>query len=204
FPASAGAVLGENGDPVEAAAAKTKRARAKKASAGSINVKAHLMSLMGRGFTRLYGAAKNEVIELQTPDSYEGKDFENVYVLVDRLTVRADSRSRLVDSLEICFREGHGQSVIQIIGDIPQLLSFSEKFECKSCGLGYTQPEPRLFSFNNPFGACPTCQGFGNTIGLDMNLVIPNRELSLEDGAIEPFTKPQFESWRTELKKFAR
>jgi excinuclease ABC subunit A len=204
FPASAGAVTGEGGDPVAATATKPKKTRAKKSSAASINVKAHLMSLMGRGFTRLYDAAKNETIELQTPDSYEGKDFEGVYVLVDRLVVRPDSRSRLVDSLETCFREGHGQAVIQIIGDNPQLLSFSEKFECKNCGLGYTLPEPRLFSFNNPFGACPTCQGFGNTIGLDMNLVIPNRELSLEDGAIEPFTKPQFEWWRTELKKFAR
>jgi excinuclease ABC subunit A len=212
FPAAAGAVVGENGDPVEAAPAnsagsgggRAPKKRGKKSSAGSINVKAHLMSLMGRGFTRLYDAARNEIIELQTPDSYEGKGFENIYVLVDRLAVRDDSRSRLVDSLEICFREGHGQAVIQIIGDTPQLLSFSEKFECKNCGLGYTQPEPRLFSFNNPFGACPTCQGFGNTIGLDMNLVIPKRELSLEEGAIEPFTKPQFEWWRTELKKFAR
>jgi excinuclease ABC subunit A len=212
FPASAGAVVGSNGDPVEAAAAnsagsgsdRVKKKRAKKASAESINVKAHLMSLMGRGFTRLYDAAKDEVIELQTPDSYQRKDFENVYVLVDRLAARADSLSRLVDSLEICFREGHGHANVQTAGDSPQLLSFSEKFECKSCGLGYTQPEPRLFSFNNPFGACPMCQGFGNTIGLDMNLVIPNRELSLEEGAIEPFTKPQFEWWRTELKKFAR
>jgi excinuclease ABC subunit A len=229
FPASAGAVVGENGDPVEATAVNSAgsgdgrtpkknsagrggdrgpKTRAKKVSP-RINVKAHLMSLMGRGFTRLYDAAKNEIIELQTPDSYQGKDFDNVYVLVDRLAVRADSRSRLVDSLEICFREGHGQSMIQtfgiqIAGDNPRLLSFSEKFECKNCGLEYTQPEPRLFSFNNPFGACPTCQGFGNTIGLDMNLVIPNRGLTLEEGAIEPFTKPQFEWWRTELKKFAR
>ncbi|HEX2490568.1 MAG TPA: excinuclease ABC subunit UvrA [Blastocatellia bacterium] len=213
FPASAGAVVGENGDPVESVAAKPKRTRAKKASASSINVKAHLMSLMGRGFTRLYDASKNETIELQTPDSYEGKDFNDIFVLVDRLTVRPDARSRLIDSLEICFREGHGQAIIQTAGiqsagptsgEAPQLLSFSEKFECKNCGLGYVQPEPRLFSFNNPFGACPTCQGFGNTIGLDMNLVIPNRDLSLEEGAIEPFTKPQFEWWRTELKKFAR
>jgi excinuclease ABC subunit A len=206
FPASAGALAGEGGDPVEAVPAKPKKTRSKKASPG-INVKAHLMSLMGRGFTRLYDVVKNEVIELQTPDSYERKDFENVYVLVDRLAVRSDqgaSRSRLVDSIEICFREGHGQATILTAGDDPQLLSFSEKFECKNCGLGYVQPEPGLFSFNNPFGACPTCQGFGNTIGLDMNLVIPNRELSLEDGAIEPFTKPQFEWWRTELKKFAR
>src|SRR5262249_55903711 len=130
FPASAGAVAGENGDPVAAAATnnagsgsdRAPKKRRKKSSAGSINVKAHLMSLMGRGFTRLYEAAKNEIIELQTPDSYEGKDFEGVYVLVDRLVVRADSRSRLVDSLETCFREGHGQAVIQIIGDTPQLL----------------------------------------------------------------------------------
>src|SRR5262245_50496466 len=204
FPASAGAVAGERGDPVEGVPAKPKKTRGKKATAPSINVKAHLMSLMGRGFTRLFDALKNEIIELQTPDSYEGKDFENVYVLVDRLAVRADSRSRLVDSLEICFREGHGQAAIQTAGESPQLISFSEKFECKNCGLEYTQPEPRLFSFNNPFGACPTCQGFGNTIGLDLKLVIPNRELTLEEGAIEPFTKPQFEWWRTELKKFAR
>ncbi|MGE0128663.1 MAG: excinuclease ABC subunit UvrA [Blastocatellales bacterium] len=213
FPASAGAVAGENGDPVEAATAKTgakpKKTRSKKSAASAINVKAHLMSLMGRGFTRLYDAAKNETIELETPDSYAGKDFNNVYVLVDRLSVRPDSRSRLVDSLEICFREGHGQSMIQTVGiqtagDDPQLLSFSEKFECKNCGLGYVRPEPGLFSFNNPFGACPTCQGFGNTIGLDMNLVIPNRELTLDEGAIEPFTKPQFEWWRGELKKFAK
>ncbi len=184
FPASAGAVVGENGDPVEAVPAKPKKTRVKRPAAGSINIKAHLMSLMGRGLTRLYDAAKNEIIELQTPDSYQRNDFENVYVLVDRLAVRADSRSRLVDSLEICFREGHGQANVQTAGDNPQPLSFSEKFECKNCGLGYTQPEPRLFSFNNPFGACPTCQGFGNTIGLDMNLVIPDRDEGI------PMNKP--------------
>lgn len=214
FPASAGAVASENGEPVEAASSTgsgsdrgRKKTRAKKSSASSINVKAHLMSLMGRGFTRLYDASENETVELQTPDSYEGKNFDNIYVLVDRLSVRPspeDPRSRLVDSLEICFREGHGQATIQTTGDNAQLLSFSEKFECKNCGLGYVRPEPRLFSFNNPFGACPTCQGFGNTIGLDMNLVIPNRKLSLEEGAIEPGAKPQFEWWRNELKKFAR
>ncbi len=201
FPASAGAVgqVSSNG-----AGARSKRTRSAKST---VNVKAHLMSLMGRGFTRLYDARSDETIELQTPDSFGRSNFENVYVLVDRLSVRPDledSRSRLVDSLEICYREGHGQATIRTAGDNPQLLSFSEKFECKNCGLGYINPEPRLFSFNNPFGACPTCQGFGNTIGLDMNLVIPNQDLSLEDGAIEPFTKPQFEWWRTELKKFAR
>ncbi len=208
FPASAGTAVS---DPVEvmaevatAGGSKTKRGRPAKSGAAGINVKAHLMSLMQRGFTRLYDATGNRIIELQTPDSFTGDNFDQIFVLVDRLSVRADSRSRLVDSLEMCFQEGHGQAVIQTVGDNPQQLSFSEKFECKKCRLAYLRPEPRLFSFNNPFGACPTCQGFGNTIGLDLNLVIPNRELSLADGAIEPLTKPQFEWWRTELKKFAK
>jgi excinuclease ABC subunit A len=207
FPAAAGAVGLESNNGAVAKAktgARPKKARAAKSSANSLNVKAHLMSLMGRGFTRLYDATTGETIELQTPDSFTGNNFDGVFALVDRLSVRPDARTRLVDSLEICYREGHGQAAIQTAGDNPQLLSFSEKFECKNCGLGYVNPEPRLFSFNNPFGACPACQGFGNTIGVDLNLVIPNRDLSLEEGAIEPVTKPQFEWWRAELKKFAR
>ncbi len=198
FPAVAGAVVAEP----EAAEAKPKKGR--KAKSAGINVNAHLMSLMGRGFTRLYDAATGETIELQTPDSYARPNFDGVFVLVDRLAARPDSRSRLVDSLETCYREGHGQAAIHTVGDEPRTMSFSEKFECKNCGLGYVLPEPSLFSFNNPYGACPTCQGFGNTIGVDMNLVIPNHELSLADGAIDPFTKPQFESWRDDLKRFAK
>ena len=86
----------------------------------------------------------------------------------------------------------------------PRHLRFSERFECKYDGTVYETPEPRLFSFNNPFGACPTCQGFGNTIGLDVDLVIPNPGLSLSEGAIDPFTKPQYEWAQTELKRFAK
>ncbi len=208
FPASAGTEIAQSEEAMEEVAVasrpKPKKTRSAKSSVRSINVQAHLMSLMQRGFTRLYDAARNEIVELQTPDSFTGENFDNIFVLVDRLAVRPNTVGRLVDSLETCFREGHGQAVIQIVGDNPRQFSFSEKFECKNCGLAYIHPEPRLFSFNNPFGACPTCQGFGNTIGLDMNLVIPNRDISLADGAIEPFTKPQFDWWRGELKKFAK
>jgi excinuclease ABC subunit A len=102
-------------------------------------------------------------------------------------------RARLVDSLEVCYQEGHGQAIIETASEPSLRLQFSEGFECKRCGLRYATPEPQLFSFNNPFGACPTCQGFGNTIGLDLNLVIPNRELTLAQGAIEPWMKPQYE-----------
>jgi len=200
FPASAGT---EFSDSAEVSAdRKPTKARAGKAKS-SINVKAHLMSLMQRGFTRLFDAEKNETIELQTPDSFTGKSFDNVFVLVDRLVARPDSRNRLTDSIETCYREGHGQAAIHTVGDNPEQFFFSEQFQCKRCRIQYVLPEPQLFSFNNPFGACPTCQGFGNTIGLDMNLVTPNRELSLADGAIEPFTKPQFKDWQAELAKFA-
>src|SRR5437016_3456168 len=147
------------------------------------------MSLMQRGFTRLLH--DGEQIDLASPDDYRRDDFEDVYVLVDRLVARPDVRQRLVDSLETCFREGHGQAVIELseppaVAGGPKHLRFSERFECKYDGTVYETPEPHLFSFNNPFGACPTCQGFGNTIGLDLDLVIPNPGLTLSEGAIEP------------------
>ncbi|PYS35007.1 MAG: excinuclease ABC subunit A [Acidobacteria bacterium] len=181
-------------------------------------IAAHIMSLMQRGFTRLLHEGVQ--VDLASPDDYQRDDFDNVYVLVDRLVAREDVRQRLVDSLETCFREGHGQAVIEIVdsthasgvlseqraGDArtTQRLRFSEKFECKYDGTVYATPEPRLFSFNNPFGACPTCQGFGNTIGLDLDLVIPNPGLTLSEGAIEPWTKPQFEWAQDELRQFCK
>jgi excinuclease ABC subunit A len=165
-------------------------------------VTAHIMSLMQRGFTRLF--ADGQIIELHSPDDYTRTDFEDVYVLVDRLTARPDLRQRLVDSLEICFQEGHGSAVIETTETKPRRLPFSNRFECKYDGTVYAQPEPRLFSFNNPYGACPTCQGFGNTIGLDLDLVIPNPGLSLNEGAIEPWTKPQHEWAVAELREFCK
>ena len=185
------------------------------------------MSLMQRGFTRLLHEGRQ--IDLASPDDYQREDFENVFALVDRLTARGDVRQRLVDSLETCFREGHGRAVIQTseppreittraeesgktlshgVADgqsaSPRQLRFAEAFECKYDDTVYALPEPRLFSFNNPFGACPTCQGFGNTIGLDLDLVIPNPGLTLREGAIEPWTKPQFDWTKTELRAFCK
>ncbi len=204
FPAAAGTeYVHEEVVPEATNGAKKKRGKAAPKKP-AINVQAHLMSLMQRGFTRLFTAADQQIVELQTPDSFTGKDFDGVYVLVDRLAVRDDVRSRLVDSIETCYRDGHGQAVIQTVGDNPQTLRYAERFGCKRCNIAYVLPEPQLFSFNNPFGACPSCQGFGNTIGVDFNLVIPNRELSLKDGAIEPFTKPAWEDWRDALLAFAK
>ncbi len=219
FPAAAGSELSApstNGSQSPVHQRKTttrsatsgKRRSGKSAPRGGANIKAHVMSLMQRGLTRLYERKRNEVIELKSPDSFDRDSFDDVFVLVDRLSIQPAIRSRLTDSIETSFQEGHGEIVILVLSanpnDAPRSMQFSERFECKNCGLVYITPEPRLFSFNNPFGACATCQGFGNTIGLDWDLVVAHRELSLSDGAIEPLTKPQYESWRTELKKFAR
>jgi excinuclease ABC subunit A len=81
---------------------------------------------------------------------------------------------------------------------------FSERFECRACGIAYETPQPRLFSFNNPFGACPTCHGFGNVIELDMDLVVPDPLLSINQGAIEPWSKPHYRTQLAELKRAAR
>ena len=199
FPASAGfdeTAASSNGG------GKQKKKASRQSTNERTRIDAHLMSLMQRGFTRLYKKART--IELATPDSYTDSDFKDTYVLVDRLVTRPETRARLVDSLEVCYREGHGQAVIEVAGDSPSRLEFSEGFECKRCAVRYATPEPQLFSFNNPFGACPTCQGFGNTIGLDLDLVIPNRELSLAQGAIEPWMKPQYDWAQKELLRFSK
>ena len=80
---------------------------------------------------------------------------------------------------------------------------FSERFECRACGIAYEDPQPRLFSFNNPFGACPTCHGFGNVIELDIDLVVPDPSQSINDNAIEPWSKPHYRSNLAELKRAA-
>src|SRR5215203_5621361 len=161
----------------------------------------HLMSLMQQGFTRLF--RDGETIELQMPEDYPFQDFENTFVLIDRLKADKSIWQRLVDSLEICFRES-GSAVIQTAETTPQILNFSEKFICKYDGTIYEEPEPRLFSFNSPFGACPVCQGFGNTIDIDFELVVPNANLSIEDDSVEPFSRPQYDWAKKELLRFAR
>jgi excinuclease ABC subunit A len=166
-----------------------------------------LVELQKRGFNRLFQDGR--VYEFSSPETLLDMDFAKpVYVLVDRLAISPDVRSRLIDSIEICYREGHGEALLEFVADAPngkpERLAFNERFECKKCGAVYQEPEPRLFSFNSPYGACPRCQGFGNTIDFDLDLVIPDRGRSLNDGAIEPWTKPRYRSLVQDMKRFAR
>jgi excinuclease ABC subunit A len=176
-------------------------------------IKTRLFDLRKRGFNRLF--QNGQIFEFSTPESLLDLNFsEPVFGLVDRLVVAADQRSRLVDAVEIGYREAgevifetatrNSDSESESKAEPPQRLRFSQRFECKSDGTRYEEPEPRLFSFNNPYGACPRCQGFGNTIDFDLDLVIPDKGKTLNEGAIEPWTKPKYRPLFTELKRFAR
>jgi len=163
------------------------------------------MGLRKAGFNRLYQAG--QVFEFSTPESLLDIRFDQpVFMLVDRLTVSAESRARIVDAVETAYRESG-----EVIFDLPphndqpvRQLRFAQRFECKNCNLRYEEPEPRLFSFNNPYGACPRCQGFGNTIDFDLDLVIPDKTKSLGEGAIDPWNKPKYRPVFTDMKRFAK
>jgi excinuclease ABC subunit A len=191
-----------------AAAVGSKRGAKKTGAAPAPEVLRQALSdLQKRGFNRLY--QDRRVHEFSSPETLLDVDFSKaVYVLVDRLTVSPESRSRLVDSIEICYREGQGEAILEFVadgaGNPVERLSFNERFECKNDGTLYQEPEPRLFSFNNPYGACPRCQGFGNTIDFDLNLVVPDPSKTFDDGAIEPWTKPRYRVLFQDAKKWAR
>ncbi|HXY51403.1 MAG TPA: excinuclease ABC subunit UvrA [Terriglobales bacterium] len=174
-------------------------------AAASDSFKSRLLDLRTRGFNRLYQDGR--IFEFSTPESLLEINFNQpVFVLMDRLMVAAQARSRIVDAVEIAYRES-GEVIFEIVprAQAPaQRLRFSQRFECKHDRIRYEEPEPGLFSFNNPYGACPRCQGFGNTIDFDLDLVIPDKSKSLADGAIEPWTKPKYRPLFTELRRFAK
>jgi excinuclease ABC subunit A len=138
-------------------------------------------SLMQMGFDRLY--AHNRIVQLE--DWQPEPQLKTVQVLADRLILRAKDRERVMDSLELAFRFGGGK--LDVWMPPKGHYAFSNRLACAGCVIEYNDPMPNLFSFNSPMGACEACRGFGRTIGIDMDLVIPDHSLSLKDGAIKPF-----------------
>lgn len=148
--------------------------------------------LVERGFTRILKPDET-VVELTDAEADRTTISKKTdRVLVDRLVVQKDdaTRTRIADSLETAFREGLGRCFVKLRGGAE--LSFSEKFEAD--GMEFVEPTPQMFSFNNPFGACPKCEGFGRIAGIDEDLVIPDPELTIRGGAIAPFQGPKFGS----------
>ena len=179
------------------------------------SLKERLGELRRRGFNRLWQmdeAGSGKIVEFSTPESLLELDFSAaearpIYVLADRLALSAEVRSRIVDAIETGYRES-GEIVFRTVpreseGEA-ETIRFSAAFECSTCHRAYREPEPRLFSFNNPYGACPRCQGFGNTIDFDPNLIIPDRSKTLEEGAVDPWTKTKYRAHHGEMRRAAK
>jgi excinuclease ABC subunit A len=163
-------------------------------------VKATIDALRKKGFARLL--VDDRAVAFDDVDPAALKDRSILKVVVDRVQLIGEElRQRLTDSIETAYLEGGG-AAWAVDGARTHL--FSERFDCRSCGITYEDPQPRLFSFNNPFGACPTCHGFGNIIELDMDLVVPDATKSIQQGAIEPWTKPHYRAQLADLKRAAR
>ncbi len=207
FPLNAGTAPVSTEAPAKKGRAKKKSKAAKTAQPAEPSdlLKARLLDLRTRGFNRLY--QNGQIFEFSTPESLLDVNFsEPVFILVDRLAVSIEGRARIVDAVEMSYRES-SEVLFETApreAEPAERFRFTQRFECKWDGTRYDEPEPRLFSFNNPYGACPRCQGFGNTIDFDLDLVIPDKTKTLNEGAIEPWTKPKYRSIFTELKRFAK
>jgi excinuclease ABC subunit A len=169
-------------------------------------------NLRALGFLRVL--SDGELLGLDEPAAITpaglGRDLANggdLLVVVDRAVAEAASRERLADSLGTAFREGDGEAVVVVQGAAAPdaALRFTERFRCpEHPELRFAEPTPRLFSFNNPYGSCATCTGFGATLEYDPHLIVPNDARSLEEGAVDPWEKPRYGAQRGKLLAFAR
>jgi excinuclease ABC subunit A len=152
-----------------------------------------LKNLQKEGFFRI--VVGEEIIDLNVPGGPAKMPASGIQVLVDRLLIRDNERNdRLADSVESAFASGNGRASLIVLGDETPL-RFNQNFACPDCHIEYEEPDPRLFSFNNPFGACPECQGFGRAVGIDMDLIVLDRRKTLREGAIQPWSTPKFKEW---------
>src|SRR3954447_10682505 len=167
-----------------------------------------IASLRRKGFARLLIDGQAVSLDDIAPSALRGRPL--LQVVVDRIQLTSDDlRQRITDSIETAYLEGGGAAwalplAASDSAAAPAPILFSERFECRTCGIPYEDPQPRLFSFNNPFGACPTCHGFGNIVELDMKLVVPDPKKSIQQGAIEPWTKPHYRAQLADLKRAAK
>ncbi len=164
------------------------------------SVKEEIELLKKRGFFRVYFNKK--FYDLSEEEVKLPKSKKDIKIVVDRIKLsKGEVREKLSDSIEVTFKEGENRIVL-INADTNEQQEFNKFYEC--CGVRYEEPEPRFFSFNNPFGACPVCQGFSKIIGVDMNLVVPNPNLTIADGALAPFKGAKYSTYLRDLIQNAR
>jgi excinuclease ABC subunit A len=162
--------------------------------------------LMQKGFSRLYVAGPGGGSLLRIEELLENpkwKTNKDTYVLIDRLVVKKfdeDDLHRIADSAGTAFYEGEGELILEINGS--EKRHFSNRFELD--GIVFEEPVPNLFSFNNPFGACPTCEGFSQVLGIDPDLVIPDKRLSVHEGAVAPWKGEKLGLWKEQFIRAAK
>ena len=154
--------------------------------------------LLQQGFSRIM--VDGEVYRLDEPEKFAGKDTDGLYLLIDRFAIAhedEDLPGRIADSVQTAYFEGHGALMAEVAGNDNATLLFSNRFEAD--GIIFEEPSENLFSFNNPYGACRKCEGFGSVIGIDEDLVIPNKSLSVYDEAIACWRGEKMGEWKNEL-----
>jgi excinuclease ABC subunit A len=158
-----------------------------------------LNDLLSRGFVRV--KIGSEIVESARPSS-PPPEAPEIFVVLDRIAVRPEERPRLTESLETAFKEGRGEATIELAGE--GTLRYSQTLRCTTCGRLFEPPQPLLFSFNHPVGACKECNGFGNVLTYDEDLIVPDKTVSLDQGAIAPWAKPAYKWWMRQMLSSAK
>jgi excinuclease ABC subunit A len=155
--------------------------------------------LMSQGYSR--ARIDGEVVALSDAPKLKKQEKHSIEVVIDRLTAKAESKSRLTDSIETALRLAQGIVILDFVdakgGDKERI--FSEHLACHDCSLSFEELEPRSFSFNSPFGACPDCSGIGTKLEVDIDLVIPDDSISISEGAIAPWSSGHTSEYFTHL-----
>ena len=162
------------------------------------DLKAKCKVLLQQGFTRIM--VNNEICRIDEIDPKTKCTGEEIFLLVDRFPVQKadnDLAGRIADSVQTAYYESHGYCMVEVAGEKTMRKYYSNRFE--SDGIEFEEPSANLFTFNNPFGACKTCEGFGTVIGVDEDLVIPNKNLSIYDEAVACWRGEKMSEWKNEL-----
>ena len=169
------------------------------AFAGPRTLRSVTAALQADGFVRIYSAGR--IVNLNQSAGIRPPKGEPIRVIVDRLRARRTGRERILDSVETALAKGDGRCDLLLRTDdqTREIIRFSRHWRCEPCDRDYPEPQPRLYSFNHPLGACPECRGFGDVIDIDMDLVVPDKSKSIRDGAIAPWNSPAYEHELYEL-----
>jgi len=163
--------------------------------------RAFMAALLQRGFARI--KVDEALVDLaDAQDDPPALDGQSVQIVLDRVVVSPEARRRLTESLATALAEGGGRAVVDVVGHGP--VTVSREFRCPRCEVPLARPQPVLFSFNHPLGACPECKGFGNILRYDEALVVPDPTMSLADGAVEPWSHPSGRWYQKQLLKHAK